>query len=289
MHKLTFEKKTLLATAGAVALVLHVPWLRAQPEKPLAFEVASIKANKSIDPHSFGTIKGKPGGRLTITGAPLYMIIAAAYNVSFQSPRLSGGPDWIREARYDIEATAEKGSIPAELSPKEQDAKMRLMLQALLADRFHLTMRHESKEVPVYAVVVNKGGPKLQKSETEAKDCAEPGKEGGVPCHRFMGGQGRGLNGQAVNIADLAGFVENWSDRPVLDKTSLQGLFDIKSEGWAPLIPSGGPHGGGEENLADPSRPTLFTIFEQLGLKLEPQKAPVDIYVIEKVERPSEN
>jgi uncharacterized protein (TIGR03435 family) len=190
--------------------------------------------------------------------------------------------------KYGIEATAEKGSIPSGLSPKEQDAKMRLMLQALLADRFKLTMRRQAKEVPVYRVVVNKGGPKLQKSRAEEKDCAEPGQDGGVPCHRFIGGQGRGLNGQAVTIADLAEFVENWSDRPVLDKTGIPGLFDIKSAGWSPLISSGG-HGGGEENPADPSRPTLFTIFEQLGLKLEPQKAPVDIYVIEHVERPSEN
>ncbi|MBZ5617921.1 MAG: TIGR03435 family protein [Acidobacteriia bacterium] len=304
-HNLRFGKKLLLAAAGVAAVatpiligIMHAPQMRAQsqPEKRLAFEVASVKANKSADPRSFGTMKGEPGGRLIVRESPLYMIIAAAYNVSFQSPRLSGGPDWIRSERYDIEATPEKGAIPAELPAKEQDARMRLMLQTLLADRFKLKVLRETKELPVYVLLVGKNGPKLRESKVAEKDCADPKdpEKKGVPCHRFMGGQGRGLHGTAVNMADLVGFVENWTDRPLIDKTGIERLYDIESEGWLPMRPRQPPSPGtppSAEDLAfsDPAIPTLFMIFERLGLKMEPQKAPIETYVIDHVERPTEN
>jgi uncharacterized protein (TIGR03435 family) len=277
--------RTLLASAAIAAPLIGV--VHAQLGKPLAFEVASVKPNKSLR-FSEG-MKTYPGGRLSATNVPLFLIITSAYQVAFQSPRLSGGPDWTRREGFDIEATAEKGAIPSNLPKVIQEAKLMSMLRSLLADRFKLVVRRETKEIPVYALVISKGGSKLQKAKLEEADCSfEPGP-GAIPCHRMGGGQGRGINAQAVSLADVVRFVENWTDRPVIDKTGIQGLFEIKTEGWISLRASPEGAGGNGEGAADPDRPTLFTIFDRLGLKLERQKAPVEFFVIEHIERPTEN
>jgi uncharacterized protein (TIGR03435 family) len=244
-----------------------------------------------------GVSRGEPGGKLTIRGVPLYFIIARAYHVSFQSPRLSGGPEWIRSERYDIEAVAEKGAIPAGLPAAEREARFGLLLQSVLADRFKLKMRLDDKEAPVYVLAVGKNGPKLQQSKFEEKDCAGPDNKDGAACHSIMGGRGRGLHAKAVTIEDVVEDVENWSDRPIINKTGLQGLYEIDTEGWLPFgarPPAEPPPPGTTPSaetlaLSDPATPTLFQIFERLGLKLEPQKAPVGMYVIDHVERPTEN
>jgi uncharacterized protein (TIGR03435 family) len=115
----------------------------------------------------------------------------------------------------------------------------------------------------------------------------------GVACHSFNGGMGRGLHGQAVDMKDIAAFVENWTDQPVIDKSDVKGLYQIKTDGWTPMrmTPPGRTDNPNPttENLNDTYRPTLFSIFKQIGLNLEPQKLPADIYVIENVERPSAN
>jgi uncharacterized protein (TIGR03435 family) len=275
-----FGKKLALAGIAAVAT------LRAQ-----SFEVASIKPDKTYN-QRFAGIQFLPGGRLTIGNISLYGIVAAAYSLPFQSDRLSGGPDWVRSERFDIEATAGTDAIPAGLPAKLREEKMKLMLQTLLADRFQLTVRREMKERPVYALVVAKNGPKLQKAKIEEKDCPEVSVDG-VSCHQFRGGQGQGIHAQAVDIPDVARFVSNWADRPVIDKTSLAGLFNIQTDGWVPMRPRM-PVPGREpsaEDLAfvDPTRPTLFMIFDRLGLKLESQRAPIETFIIDRVERPSEN
>jgi uncharacterized protein (TIGR03435 family) len=261
-----------------------------QPSSPPAFEVASVKLNKAGDRRQ--GIQFLPGGRINVINIPLQIIISVAYDLPFQSPRISGGPDWVRSEAYDIEATAPAGAIPAGSSAKALNDKMKLMLQELLADRFKLTIRREMKDQPVYALVVPKRA-KLQRAKIEEKDClggGEPGGDGRT-CHSFNGGQGRGLHGEAVNMADLALFVSNWTDRPVIDKTGLKGLFNIQTDGWVPLLPRQGPPNEGPEAqaLADPARPTLFAIFDQLGLKLESRRAPVEMFVIVGAERPSEN
>lgn len=162
-HTLTFGRKLLLVAAGSAAVAIPVavgmmdlPIGRAQSqsEKPIKAEVVSVKRNVSEDPRSMGMSRGEPGGKLSIRGVLLYFIIARAYNVGFQSPRLSGGPDWIRSERYDIEAIAEAGAIPVGLPEEVRHARFRSLLQGILADRFHLVMRRENKEIPVYAVLV---------------------------------------------------------------------------------------------------------------------------------------
>lgn len=220
-----------------------------------------------------------PGGRFEATNLPLWFVISTAWNVPFQGQRLVGGPDWLRSERFDIEAKAANGAVRKD--------EMRLMLRTLFEDRCQLKMQTETKEMPVFAVVVGKNGPKLEKSKTEAKDC----ETAAVPCHVFMGGQGRGLHGQAVDMADLAMSVENWAERPVVDKTGIRGLFHIETKPWLPMNPGPPPPPGtkGEDGSDVVDLPTLFGVFEQLGLRLEPQRAPVDIFHIESIGKPSQN
>jgi len=263
--------------------------LRAQPHPSasLSFDVASIK------PAPKNLIAGErlqflPGGRFVAQNTPLCMLITAAYNLPPQSPRISGGPNWIRFERFDVEAKTDQAAAPPGQARKPRDTELRLMLRSLLAERFKLKMVRETKEMPVYVLVVQKGGQKLQSSKIKAEeDCVEDAAAG-VACHSLTGGQGRGLHGEAVEISDIARFVENWTDRPVLDKTGLQGLFRIDTEGWTPLIPR--PPGSDQgEDLSDPIRPTLYSLFAKLGLRLESQRAPVDVFTIEDVQRPTGN
>ncbi len=198
--------------------------------------MASVKQNNSADFRGVGW-DFLPGGRFTATNLPLYWIIALAYDVSPQSVRLSGGPAWIRTERYDLKAEAGADMVPASMSRKAREDNMRLRLQALLADRFKLAVRHESREMPVYAVVLGKSGPKLRKAAIEEKDCPSSRGQGDMSCHVITGGMGRGMHGKAVSVADIVQFVENWSDRPVIDKTGIDGLFEIDTDGWAPMRP----------------------------------------------------
>jgi uncharacterized protein (TIGR03435 family) len=222
---------------------------------------------------------------------PLLILVATAYNVPFQGPRLKGLTVEAASERYDIEATAESGAIPPGASTLAREAKMKLMLQSLLEDRFKLKIRRETKEMPVYAVIVGKNGPKLTKSKIEEKDCPDGPADNAIGCHNFRGGMGRGLHAAAINMADLALAVSNWSDRPVVDRTGLEGLFEINTDGWAPMVPRppGASESGGDAGMNDPERPTLYLIFERLGLKLEASKAPVEMFVVEHVEKPTEN
>jgi uncharacterized protein (TIGR03435 family) len=273
--------------------ILNAPPVRAQSDSAphLAFEVASVKLNKSSESRNWG-FDYLPGGRFKATNLSLDWIIGEAYHVSPWSARLSGGPEWIGSDRYDIEATAAPDAISQGLSVKAREDKMRLMLRTLLADRFKLVIRRESKELPVYTVVVAKNGPKLQRAKIEEKDCPESSSSE-LRCHVINGGMGRGMHGKAVQVSDMVSFVENWSDRPIVDKTGLTGLFVVETDGWAPMRPRVRPPGeeptAEDKAITDPIRPTLFTIFDRLGLKMESQKAPVDVFVIDHVEKPSEN
>ncbi|HWE51786.1 MAG TPA: TIGR03435 family protein [Bryobacteraceae bacterium] len=280
-------KRYLVNILAALGIVVGV---NAQTMVRPAFEVISVKPHNPNDTSRGATFL--PGGRFRSVGLPLRFVIGQALGVGFQSVRLTGGPDWISSLSsvYDIEAIAASAAIPAGLSDAAREQQMRLMLQALLEDRFKLKIRRETKELPIYAVIVAKGGSKLEKAKIEEKDC--PGSEVmGIACHTFNGGRGRGIHGAAVNMADVMPFVENWADRPMVDKTRLTGLFNIQTPGWAPFqpgpIPSPGAKAEDGSDLADV--PTLAELFDKLGLRMESQKDKVEIYVIEHVEKPVEN
>jgi uncharacterized protein (TIGR03435 family) len=171
---------------------------------------------------------------------------------------------------------------------------MRLMLQALLVDRFKLEVHREMTEQPVYALVVGKGGSKLQKASIEERDCSDSPAIAGDPasCHFLAGSMERlGINGQAINMSDLATALSGFTDRPVIDKTGLDGLYSIHTTGWTPLrvMPVRPAEPSADAVPTDSSGPTLFTVLEQLGLKLESQKAQVETVVVDHLERPAQN
>jgi len=184
---------------------------------------------------------------------------------------------------FAIEAVAAPGAVPAGLSPQAREQIMRPMLQGLLADRFKLVVHRASKEGPVYALVVGKNGPKLRRAPIEDENCPDPSTNFAEACHEFFGDPRTGIQGRAVTLADLADELEYSTDRPVVDKTGIAGLFHIEMKGWQPLRLAGA------DAADNGDLPSLFTLLDQFGLKLESQKGPVAIYVIDHAERPEGN
>jgi uncharacterized protein (TIGR03435 family) len=173
------------------------------------------------------------------------------------------------------------------------------MLQSLLIERCKLAVNHENKELPVYALVVAKGGVKMKKSDFVPPDKPMSGPppmgKNGTPTGGMIRMTGRGsVESTGVEIPILVNVLSRSAGRMVIDKTGLTGRWDFKLT-WTPEIPEGlgpgGPGGpGGGSPPPEAAGPSLFTaIQEQLGLKLEPEKAPVDVLVIQHVEKPSEN
>lgn len=277
---------------------------QSQTAQPLTFEVASVKGIKSVDPRVGFTAQFLPGGRFVAKNAPAPVLVGLAFDLCCQ--RLGAGDNllktvgpWLTNERFDVEAVAPKSAIPADSSKVEKE-KLRLMLQTLLADRFKLAVHRELKDQPVYALVIAKGGPKLPKSSITEQDCAEKPSDPPDPnsCHVFRGGMIPGLNGAAVDLADLATTLSGWTDRGVVvDKTGLSGLYNIQTAGWMdqrnnqpPLRP---PENEAQREaqrfLLDPNRPTLFAVLEELGLKLEAQTVSAEFLFIDHIEPPSEN
>ena len=279
---------------GLVLLVLAAVGMFAQPgTAPLTFEVATIKASSEDDHRA--AMMFQPGGGFRATGVTLKTLLTLAYDVrEFQ---ISGGPKWIETDRFDITAKAERtGNSDAVAEPpgppprmsdqerKTMQEQMAQRLQALFSDRFHLAVHKETKEQQVYALVVGKGGAKLQ-----------PAKDGASQRPGMMR-MGRGsVEGNAVPLDILIRAISGQLGRPVIDRTGLTGNFDIKLQ-WTPEpgqggAPFGGPAPAGiEPPPSDPNGPSIFTALqEQLGLRLESQKGPVDLIVIDRVEKPSDN
>ena len=275
--------RTLFAVAVALALPIAAI---AQAEEPLKFEVASVKPAAPDQRGMF--IRPGPGGGVTITNMSLKELIVLAWRV--QPFEISGGPPWVESARYDIVAKPETRPKPAELQ---------VMLQLLLQDRFQLAVHRETKELPIYALVLARKDGKLGPQLVESKEGActpadptrpppppEPGKPPALSCGQ-MRMSPAGLTVVAMRVGDLAPIVSRFLGRTVVDKTGLTGKFDIHAE-WSP-DPAQLPPGA----LApppDPAGPSIFTAFqEQLGLKVESQKGPVEMVIIDRAEKPSEN
>jgi uncharacterized protein (TIGR03435 family) len=244
------------------------------------FEAASIKPSAPV---AMGMMKVgmsmMPGGRIAMSGITVRLLIQQAYGVrDFQ---IVGGPDWMRSERYDITAK------PAEAASEDQ---VKLMIRGLLKDRFQLVFHRETKELPTYALVVAKGGPKLKIAEVMAAG-GEGGSGGGG-----RGGQirimGRGrFDASGVPVSALANHLSQVLGRSVIDKTELTGDYDFKLE-WTPDERQGGMmKGPGGESAAPSDNPgaSIFTALQEFGLKLESTKGPVDIFVIERAEKASEN
>ena len=257
-----------------------------QPRERLAFDVASVRENKS------GSEQGMllpQGSQLNAQNYRLRQLIEFAYRV--QSFELVGGPDWIDSARFDISAKASFEPNPAPVGAPPGD--MEQMVQTLLAERFKLQVHRERREMPIYALVLARRdgqmGPRLRR---EADVCAASRnatargekppelapRADGRPVCGMMGGGGRFFAG-GVTLAMLASAFSPQAARVVADRTGLSGYFEVDLEFSPDALTN-----------AASERPSFFTALEeQLGLRLEPARAPVDVLVIDRVERPTEN
>lgn len=248
------------------------------------FEVASVKPCEPAEPNARrSSLDFGEGESLTAKYTTLRSLIAVAYNI--RDLQISGAPGWMGVERYDIEAKTasnETGSAPTDPRDvtdeqrKAGDERTRERLRSLLADRFGLVVHRETREQSVYLLTVAKNGPKL-------KEVTGPADR-----HETRGGRGRS-QGSAAKVEWLAGILSNITGRPVLDRTGLTGDYDWVLE-WTPDTSGASKEVTGAAPLAESSVPTIYTaIQEQLGLRLEAGKGPVDLLVIDQVNRPSAN
>jgi uncharacterized protein (TIGR03435 family) len=250
--------------------------------QPPAFEVISIKPARGGDPRNM-RMRVLPNGDLIASSVPVLELLRYAYDVPVNpSPRLSGLPGW-RET-YDIEAKAPANAVPTGLQESEKRRRMQGMIRGLLADRFKLVMRVEQKMMPVYALTVANGGPNLQKSTIAERDCMF---DTGTPegCHNFIMGWGHPLRARAITMDDLVQYIENWTDVPVVNRTGLNGLFTVETEGWNPMRLPPPPPGNAPAARYD-DLPTIFTVLRPLGLELKQETGTVPVYTVERIERP---
>jgi uncharacterized protein (TIGR03435 family) len=264
----TLRARAMLAAAtlAAVSIPFVIGVLRAQtlpPAPAYTYDVASIhKAAPGSGNHQIGP---GPQGGWSAQNVPALSLIEIAYRV--QEYQVVGAPGWASSDCYDITFTPEKTETPLGSDPslKELEASMSRnaqRMQAVLRDRFGLVLRAENRELTIYNLVQAKGGHKLL-----------PADPGG---HPSVGENERQITGTRANPGLLAQILSGILGRPVHDETGLNGEYDFKLD-WAPdSEPAGGQ--------------SIFTALnDQLGLRLESAKGPVQVYVIEKIEHPSEN
>ena len=240
------------------------------PDANPSFEVATIKPNEGAGGGKGFGIRGRTFSAFHTSLSDLIMF---AYDV--HSKQIVNGPDWIDKDKFDVTFVPDTEGAPS-------NRQWKTMLQKLLADRFQLTFHHDKRELSVYVLTVAKGGPKnLTKSD-------DTGDGFSVPFRPVPGGFTLPIRN--ARMSDFTGFALQGGvlDRPVLDQTGIEGRYDFTLT-WAPL----GTEFGGTVPPPQPTDnppPALFTaIQEQLGLKLDAVKAPADVMVIDKAERPSAN
>jgi uncharacterized protein (TIGR03435 family) len=272
----------------AGALLAGTAWAQPQQAASPRFEVASVKPN--VDGPGKMQATTRPGGVFVAVNTPLRLLIADAYigNEPGAIDRIVGGPDWVQSARYDITAKAAREFRP---TPPGPPAEMLLMIRALLEDRFKLKVHREPRELPAYElVVVRPGATGLRKSDVDCEALFAAGQvtrpEAGIRprCGISNGPVGvtgdTGLIAGAFSMSQFAQFLQRRVGQPVIDKTGLAGRYDFDLA-FAPLgsSPPDAP--------SDPARPTFFVALEdQLGLKLQSTKGPLDVIVIDSIEQP---
>lgn len=242
------------------------------PEQTAAFVSIEVKPARSTDPQS-SRIRILPNGDMLASSVNAIELISEGYSVPANpSARLSALPSWVYTERYDIEAKA--SPTAKRVSPSE-------MFREVLTDRFHLVMHTENKSMSAYALSVSPSGPKLQ--QASPSDCVFDTASGG--CHTFTIGFGHPLNGRAVDMDDLTHYIENWTDLPVVNRTSLAGVFTMRTNGWRPMrLPPPPPNGTGEVDFTHLQ--TIDTALGRLGLQLQKTSASVPVYTVERIDHP---
>jgi uncharacterized protein (TIGR03435 family) len=242
----------------ATAIFAVLPAIYAQADRP-SFDVASVKLHKGVITYSADpAVHGR-----TVTGTASTLRDLIEYAYAFRSDQISGEPAWALSDYYDLDAKADgEGTLTT--------AQSRLMVQTLLADRFQLRVHRETQEVSIYALVVAKGGPKFKASPS--------GATGGSSVR--AGDKGIHMEAKRGSMEQLARQLSNTAGRPVMDRTGLTGSYAYTLD-WFPEDRATSP---------DPDAPSMFAALqEQLGLRLESTKGPMERLVIDHVEKPSEN
>jgi uncharacterized protein (TIGR03435 family) len=268
-----------LLVLAAVTMASAAPSQTAPPATPApTFDVASIRENTTHDQHTHNSIYNTwSNSRFTATNVPLKMLLQWTFDIP--ESRIYGVPAWADSTTFDIEAKSDP-SVDEQLSkmPPEQAKSQKLaMLQALLADRFKLVTHAETRELPIFELVLAKGGPKFKPSDANGTTISQSGGSG---THRIH------VQGSDNTIELLARELTQAAGRIVLDKTGIEGRYDLTLR-WTPdNAPAPLLNGAPDPNAP----PDLFTaIQEQLGLKLEPGKGPVPVLVIDHLDKPTEN
>jgi uncharacterized protein (TIGR03435 family) len=284
-------RKYLLAILVGVLVVGSAVPLRAQSQAaaaaPAVFEynVASIKLNISGGASIGG--RNSPDS-YSITNVPVQTLMQMAFGV--QSYQMIAAPEWFKSERYDIEAKMDPAVADAFQKLNADDRKVaRLqMLQALLLSRLKLTIHRETRELPIYSLVIGKSGSKLQETKPSAPSAVVP--RGGPSVRTSRQGSGP-ITLTVLHCAntDIAGIFVPHVGRTIIDKTGLTSVYDFTLQ-FMPDDAAVAPGSGSGSSGPDPTAPSIFTaIQEQLGLKLEAGKGSVEVIVIDHVERPSGN
>lgn len=249
----------------SLTLLLLAVLLAAEPAK---FEVATIRASPARNASGKGgTNMGATPTTLTIHNLPLRTIIAAAYRVpEYQI----SGPEWLPKDRFDI--VAKTGE------PVANNDEMLPLLQPLLAERFHLAFHHESKTLPAYFLTVTKGGPKMTPASAGAA---------ALPVKKATKTNGSRINAPRVTMPELAEMLSRRLSYPVRDTTGLTGAYRVALD-WSEDDKAQNPakNKPAKDKPGATDRPSIFTaVQQQLGLKLEAHKTPVELFVVDRVDR----
>jgi bla regulator protein BlaR1 len=297
---LNFSRKAALAAASALTLV--APVLVGAIANPAALRSPSAVMVQNPDEAKFAafvpvvvSIKrshlntnfdswGMPLGSDTWSArnTTLLMLLRETYSLGHgtEDHRVVGGPDWLASDRYDIDAKVDPSSVAAfqKLTPEERTSAIHRLLLAILTDRCKLAVHRDTKELPIYDLVVARGGPKLKPaSQDELTPSTDPNADPRRGAGVWM--QGQTLIGRAVDMRDLAGMLQYLLSRTVVDKTGLAGKYTFTLR-WER-----------DENASseDAEDSFLGAFPPQLGLKLQSAKGPVEVIVIDRLEKPSEN
>jgi len=255
--------------AGMIAIVA-ASIISAQTQAE--FDVASIKSNKSGPRPNFDSpYVFSPSGRFTATDVTLTELIVLAYQT--RRIQMQGGPGWLDVDRFDVAAKADDAAGPI------NGTRFLAMIQTLLEERFKLALHRETRELSVYALVVGKNGHKLQKAKDGEQPLFAPGKLGQMTFRKMP-------------VVALVNTVSNILQTPVIDRTGLEGFFDYALEPAPPdpnQMRTAGAGAGSPITAYNFGDAVIAAMQEQLGLRLEKQKAPLEITIIDHAEQPTEN
>ena len=239
--------------------------LRLRGADVLGFDVASIHPHAPDDNRFL--VRPPSNGRFTASGSVAKLVLMLAYDV--QESQIMGGPSWFATEKWDIEARSDAGV-------KRSVAETRSMLQNLLKERFGLQMHRATEPLPVYVLTIAKSGPKFKTAEPDGRTNVRIG--------------GNSISIERGELARLTQFLASSLGRPIIDRTGLSGLYDLSLQWDDAPIREGGAPGLDAAVAPGTDHGSIFTaIQDQLGLRLESQRAPVEVLVIDRIERPSPN